>query len=147
MSHIWINRKDIPRRSIAVFLCILLVGICFCWIINVINYLWKDSTMFKLSMNEVNISFTLEELIDLIDCLDLLEGLWCKIIRLWLTLGFIILVFLSWGTWFIIPTIYRRIALADNGGTKFMWFWITILFGTIPTFIAISTLGYILFTL
>ena len=147
MSHIWINRKDIPRRSIAVFLCILLVGICFCWIINVINYLWKDLTMFKLSMNEVNISFTLEELIDLIDCLDLLGGLWCKIIRLWLTLGFIILVFLSWGTWFIIPPIYRRIALADNGGTKFMWFWITILFGTIPTFIAISTLGYILFTL
>ena len=69
------NRKDIPRRSIAVFLCILLVGICFCWIINVINYLWKDSTMFKLSMNEVNISFTLEEMIDLIDCLDLLGGL------------------------------------------------------------------------
>ena len=63
------------------------------------------------------------------------------------TLGFIILVFLSWSTWFIIPPIYRRIALADNGGTKFMWFWITILFGTITTFIAISTLGYILFTL
>ena len=31
--------------------------------------------MFKLYTNEVNISFTLEELIDLIDCLDLLEGL------------------------------------------------------------------------